>query len=320
MRLLALGARKRLEFAFRPKTSACYTMLFRVFVAFCVVLHVSLYQVSTTHVLSYLEFLATNGVSCNMIANHISAAKAHFVMNNLDYSVWCHKNVKYFLKSMKLTRPVKLPNRNVMDVQTLSKLINLCDSIYMGKIFKAVFLLGFFGFLRLSNIAPHSLSTFDPTHHLTAGDVIFSKSFMKVVLKWSKTNQFRDRVHILSLPRIKGSNLCPHNACRAALKLYAPLPHEPLFQFPINQSWKVLTDNRIRKCLAKLIAKLGFSPGHFTFHSFRRSGATLAYNAHIPLQNIKQHGTWVSDCVWSYIQKDHKLGEDMAISMAAIVK
>ena len=303
---LASSARERLQTAFRPKTMSCYRMLFRPFVAFCVILHLFLNDISVEHVLSFLEYLTRNGVTMNMIGNYISAAKAHFTMNGLDHSVWSHKNVKYFLKSLKLTRPIVLPKRNIINVETLNKLIQLCDVMYMGRIFKAVFLLAFFGFLRLSNIAPHSLHSFDSSRHLMAGDIVFTKDLMKVVLKWSKTNQFRDKVDIISLPRIRGSNLYPYKACRAAMKLYSPGPSEPLFQFPVGTKWRVLTDSRIRKCLSILNTKLGFPAGHFTFHSFRRSGATLAYNAHIPLQHIKQQGTWVSDCVWLYIQKGKK--------------
>ena len=163
---LASSARGRLQSAFRPKTMSCYRMLFRLFVAFCVILQVSLTNVSMDHVLSFLEYLTRNGVIVNMIGNYISAAKAHFIMNNLDHSVWSHKTVKYFVKSLNLTRHIALPKINVIDVETLTKLIRLCDSIYMGKIFKAVFLLAFFGFLRLSNIAPHSLNSFDSSRHL----------------------------------------------------------------------------------------------------------------------------------------------------------
>ena len=112
----------------------------------------------------------------------------------------------------------------------------------MGKIFKAVFLLGFFRFLRLSNIAPHSVAAFGPTRHITAGDLIFASKFMKIVLKWSKTNQNRDKAHLLSLPHLMGSNLCPYKACRAVIKLYSPHSNHPLFQLPRGTSWIPLTD------------------------------------------------------------------------------
>ena len=125
---------------------------------------------------------------------------------------------------------------------------------------------------------------------------------MKIVLKWSKTNQNRDKAHLLSLPCLMGSNLCPYKACRAVIKLYSPDSNHPLFQFPRGMSW--MTDTRIRKCLSKLCIKMDYPSNYFTFHKFRRSGTTLAYNSHIPLQQIKQHRTWVSDSVWTYIQRD----------------
>ena len=305
---LATGAKKRITTAFRPKTHKCYQMLYRTFIAFCVYLDLSIFDVSVVHIISYLEYLAQNGLSANMLANHVSAGKANFTMHGLDYSIWEHPNVRYFIKSIKINRPIKVTKKNIIDLPTLLNIVTQCDSLYMGKIFKAVFLLAFFGFLRLFNIAPHSLSTFDPSRHLTAGDLIFTKKFLKVVIKWSKTIQTRDRVYVLSLPRIPGSNLCPHRACRAALKLYSPANNDPLFQFPVADKWQVLTDTRIRKCLSKIYSKMGYTSNHYTFHSFRRSGATLAYNSHVPLQTIKSHGSWSPDCVWTYIQKDHKSG------------
>ena len=42
----------------------------------------------------------------------------------------------------------------------------------------------------------------------------------------------------------------------------------------------------------------------FGFHTFRRSGATLAYNANIDMEHIKRHGTWSSEAVQAYIMDD----------------
>ena len=106
-----------------------------------------------------------------------------------------------------------------MDVNTLKKSVHWCDHFYMGIVYKAVFLTAFFGFLRLSNLAPHSHLSFDPSRHVTGGDVIF----VKIILKWSKTNQNRNTAHVLSLPKIKGSNLCPHKALSATS---TPFPNQ----------------------------------------------------------------------------------------------
>ena len=125
---------------------------------------------------------------------------------------------------------------------------------------------------------------------------------------------------MLTLPRVKGSNLCPYQACRQALSLYSPQSNDPLFQYKIGSTWLVLTDTRIRKFLSKVNLRLGLEKNYFTFHSFRRSGATLAYKSHVPVQCIKDHGSWTSDCVWSYIQKDHTTGEGIATTFAKLLK
>ena len=70
------------------------------------------------------------------------------------------------------------------------------------------------------------------------------------------------------------------------------------FQFKTHLGWQPLTDTKVRKCLTSINMAMGLNPHYYTFHSFRRSGATFAYNAHVPIQHIKRHGTWSSDCVW----------------------
>ena len=83
-----------------------------------------------------------------------------------------------------------------------------------------LFLTGFFGFLRLSNLSPHSAATFDPSRHLTGSDVFFIKKYVKLLLKWSKTIQNRDRVEILTLPKLTDPDLCPRLALKALFDLY----------------------------------------------------------------------------------------------------
>ena len=79
--------------------------------------------------------------------------------------------------------------------------------------------------------------------------------------------------------------------------------------YKLKEILSVSVDDFDNKCLSILIQKLGFSKGFFfTFHTFRRPGASLAYNAHVPIQQIKHHGSWASDCVWTYVQSDEKNG------------
>ena len=92
-----------------------------------------------------------------------------------------------------------------------------------------------------------------------------------------------------------------------------------LFQVSGPSGLKPVTDSRVRKALKRINVNLDLSPAYFTFHDFRRSGVTFAFNSHVPIQDIQRHGTWSSDCVWRYIQSDHTSGEALANALATSI-
>ena len=67
------------------------------------------------HVLSYLEYLATNGVSAHQLANHISASKARFMMFGSQLALWDHRNVHY------------------LDLSMLHHIVIQCENMYLGQ-------------------------------------------------------------------------------------------------------------------------------------------------------------------------------------------
>ena len=131
--------------------------------------------------------------------------------------------------------------------------------------------------------------------------------------------QTRDKVQCPSLPKIKNKLLCPYTALKALLKLYPMSSSTSLFQIKTDQGWIPLTDSRVRKTLQSINVVLGLSPSFHTFHDFRRSGATFAHASHVPIQDIKRHGTWSSECVWRYIYSDHSSGEYLASTLASTI-
>ena len=312
-------ATARVQQALRPKTSRCYDLLFRNFLGFCICTNITMSCMGIDEIMAYLEYLVDNGVSVHMVSNNVSAIRAKFVMYGLPHDLLHHPRIAYFIKSLKINRPLTVTPRNIMSLNTLSNLVHLCQSLTSGDSFKAIFLIAFFGFLRISNLAPQSLTQFDPSRHLTPSDVKISKKSMKLLIKWSKTMQTRDRTHTITLPRLYPSPLCPVTALTSAMSQYSPGPQDPLFQVRTMSGFKPITESRLRKVLSKLVIKLGLPKGHFTFHTFRRSGATLAYNAHVPIQSIKSHGSWTSDCVWTYIQENNKFSADIASSFAKLI-
>ena len=97
------------------------------------------------------------------------------------------------------------------------------------------------------------------------------------------------------------SNNSDVKALKACLQLLPGTSNAPLFQFKMLNNWVPLTDSRVRAHLKDVLILCGKDPDFISFHSFRRSGATFAFDHNVPLQDIQRHGTWTSDCVWKYV-------------------
>ena len=106
-----------------------------------------------------------------MLANYVSAIKASFTLYDLPFQVLDHPNVKCFIKAVKITRPPEVRSHNVITISMLVDLSLSCDSLTSGNVYRAALLLGFFVFLRLSNLAPHSVAAFDHTRQFIGHDV-----------------------------------------------------------------------------------------------------------------------------------------------------
>ena len=95
-------------------------MLFRTFMAFCVFMNISMYEVELNTILCFLECLSTQGMSVHMLRNYVSAIKAKFIIYDLDHSLLERHKVRYFLKSVHINRPLSVPSHNIMDPQCVS--------------------------------------------------------------------------------------------------------------------------------------------------------------------------------------------------------
>ena len=280
--------------------------------SFCCYASVNLHFLSPQIILAFLEFLTFNKISHAGITNFLSAIKTKLSNFGLDISCFQDPRIKVYNKAI-LRHSQFNPNiKAIIDIPMLTRLVHQCDSMHMGTIFKAAFLTSFFSFLRISNLVPHSISSFDYMNQLARADVIFAPPGAYILIKWSKTLQFRNKIRIIKIPSLGSSSICPVAALKAMLKLYPGSPNSPLFQIKCYGRWVPLTDTRVRKCLTKVILILGWSHKNLTFHSLRRSGATWAFNSNIPLHHIQSHGTWTSEAVWSYITQDHRASDIVA--------
>ena len=104
-------------------------------------------------------------------------------LHDFPIHVFDKPKVKLFLRSVQINRPLALSQKAIISSDMLLDIVLTCDRMYMGQVYKAVYLVAFFSFIRLSNFVPHRLSDFDPSRHLAVGDVIFDPPGVKLIIK-----------------------------------------------------------------------------------------------------------------------------------------
>ena len=70
--------------------------------------------------------------------------------------------MNYYQKAVQLTAPMNVKFKKIIDIPLLLKIVEQCNFTYMGQVFKSLYLLAFYSFLRMSNLVPHSMAAFSP--------------------------------------------------------------------------------------------------------------------------------------------------------------
>jgi len=169
----------------------------------------------------------------------------------------------------------------------------------------AAAVLCFFGFFRAGELTIPSLQAFDDAKHLSWGDVAVDStqapSLLKVRLKQSKTDQFRQGVDVFvgktECP------LCPVSAVMAYMLSRGDQPG-PFFKFADNRP---LTKPCFTTKIREALQAIGLPYQDFAGHSFRIGAATAAARAGIEDSTIRMLGRWSSSAFLSYIRtpRDH---------------
>ena len=301
MAQLATRAWARLQFAYRPATKKNYDRMFFDFMAFLVSTGLSINQVTNWQLLIFMEYLHENHHSSLNIANYLAAIRANFILYGLPTAMFKDERIQMYIKSLKINRQLKPIQHTVITEDMLKEIVQIAFLLPHPEVFTSLYTFAFFSFLRISNILPHSVASFDVSRHLCKGDIFFSDVGATVLLKWSKTLQDRTETKTIAIPALGNSVICPTTAMRAMLQHRPDNPNDPLFTISHAGRTTTLTDSVARKHL-KLVGTKLQQPTHLTFHMFRKGGTSWAFQHGVPLQDIMVHGTWSSNAVWTYIK------------------
>ena len=76
----------------------------------------------------------------------------------------------------------------------------------------------------------------------------------------------------------------------------------PLFSVFLGSGLAPITCKQFCVFLSRVLSKLHLDPALYSPHSFRRGGATFAFDCHIPSEIIKLQGDWKSDAYLVYLE------------------
>lgn len=289
---------------FAESTKRTYTYHLRLYMEFCRTMGYSPTPASTPNLCRYIAFLSRrmSYTSITQYINiirilHLEAGYVNPLQNNfMVQSVL--RGVRRHLGN-EVCRKAPITPKLLLRILSTLNLESIEDSAVW-----AACLVGFCCMLRKSNLMASTNTTFNPKHNLTRQDIEVEVSQVVVNIRWSKTIQFKERVHRIPLTRTN-SALCPVLAITKHFSLTSGAPRPgAAFLTTGSPDYKPLTACVFLRRVKWALAAAGHDASEISGHSFRRGGASFAHQAGVPLHTIKQIGDWQSDCYVKYVYDD----------------
>ncbi len=300
MGALAAEAVKLLEASLSKNTWNSYVSVIEKFNQFRLSYNLDVsWPVSGSVMIAYIAFMSKEGYAHSSICLHTSALAFIHKING-----WADPTNSFIVKKLK-EGSKRLNNssdsRRPITFDLLERIIAvlpmLCKSTYEAKLFKTVFILAYFAFLRLGEYACESKKK-EGSHVIKLGDISISQgNFVEVCIRSSKTDQVGNST-LLKIMGIANINMCP---VQAMIQYLAIRPDQagPLF---IHFDGEVLTKFQVNRVLNSCVVTVGLDPDDFSPHSFRIGAATSAAMQGIPEETIKNYGRWKSQAVRGYVR------------------
>ncbi len=286
--------------AFARGTHSNLRTQFRSYFGFCVYFGRSPLPASIETICGYAQFLSRS-MTPPSIRNYLSGVKMLHVFLGHEYTLTDDFHLHLTIKGIERIHQ-HVPQR--AKPITPAILLAVCrHSVPFNSLQRSVFACGlflFFTMARTGSILPVSRRT--PTYQfLTRDRVNFSAEGILVTLVHTKNIQFgRRRLHIPLLRT--DSQLCPVAAYSSSL--VDRIPHvTPAFVYTQGGKTHWLTKSTFILTFRDLLRRSGVEDvSVYTGHSFRRGGASWAFQAGMPGELIQICGDWSSDAYKKYLE------------------
>ena len=257
----------------------------------------------------FIAHMVDKGMQSGTVKSYISAIKKTLILDGYKWN-----DGKVLLAS--LTRACKLINDKVrarfpikcglleLILFEVERYFKLNNQFYLEKLYKALFILGYYGLMRVGELpqGPHVLKARN-IH------VAVNKDKLLIVLYSSKTHDKSNRPQKITITsnkaEVTGSYLhrhfCPFRTINDFIHVRGNYltDEENFFVFRNKQP---VSATHARTLLRTLISNIGLNSALYDMHSFRIGRASDLIKYGYPIEEVKRLGRWKSNVVYKYIR------------------
>ena len=288
--------------AFAKGTYSNLHTQFRTYFAFCIYFHRRPLPASSHTICGYVQFLS-RAIKPPTIKNYLSGVKTLHTFLGYKYQFSEDFHLQLVLRGISRLNPHVPQRAKTMTPEIFRSIHHTMD--HDSSLQRAVWACGvmlFYTMTRLGSILPSSLKPRSSQGFLTRDRINFCAEGLLITLLQTKTIQFgRRRLHI---PLLRwDSFLCPVKAYERHLALLPGCSHVPAFVFVQDGGIEWLTKSLFITSFRDMAETAGVRDASLlTGHSFRRGGATWAFEAGLPGELIQISGDWASDAYKQYLE------------------
>ena len=253
---------------------------------------------------AYLEYIADYIPAPASIRNHMSHIRMHIRLAGGNVDPTKHMYVTMALHAMDRNKEYQQRIKPPILIQLFKDVLTSVPDTHTGNAVKAALLLLYYGVLRQSEVAPPSITKFDPHRHMTRADVTLQRGCLQVNIKWGKNLQKVGQQKSMSLLPADNPQLCPVNAVRHILTVQ-PTRHEqePMFMFTDRVPIPITVIKRVWEAALR---SMHIPANKYSLHSIRKTAASQASHEGCGDSLIQKYGGWRSSAYLKYIQPQHE--------------
>ena len=250
------------------------------------------------------QHLSSTFESPEAVGNYLSGVRTCLALLGLQVPDVNDKQMKMFITGLKRVMPHAVKQAEPVTPELLlriSKVVNYKDQVEM--VAWVGVLLGFYMFLRKSNLMPDTMDTFNKDQQFCRADInmLGLDKAMMFEIRWSKTIQYKQKILRLPVLLAKNKAICPVFWVQYMINAVPTGPLDPVLTLRVAGQKMALSANQLIYRFRKWLLLLSLDPTKFSLHLLRRGGVTFAYQSDMESEMIKLLGDWASDAYKRYI-------------------